>query len=525
MVNFEPYWPDVVFFWGAGATKSLGMSTTQDIGDKVFILSRVDNDDEISLQMAVNEAFADTKPHICREIEALLIILGDSGEQDEALQLLQITKARADELQQLYDWSGLKEVIKRCPRSADSSFDLVDCYNLIDLHADEGNGFISVNGELVQPERIGTIRNALNLIVKIIHATDYRILLSNKQNVLEKYYGFSLELGKLMREEGMCRFENGALMQERLFYLFSYAIISINWDPFALWLTFYAHKVLNDSADIPHIGSPPLPLKLFNDMAHFMAVREIDGNTPRAWFPMNETVVQRLNDPEHITGRRVRIGKIYFPHGSHGFRQCPNCRKLTMYLGDEWDIASHSLFAPEVIPSLSYNNPRSPLEKKAFEAGKYDAVQCSHCGQITQSHHTQTVMQTNFKGGYPSFLEEIQDDMRIAIEKAKHIVFFGYSLPKDDFIYRSILASRRKLVNPPKCSIVNYGAGLPDEWIDSSYLDEKKHSDLLRIYRDLTSLFGEGSTRIYGAGIPNVFMDNGVVSRRKIKCLLEWQSP
>ncbi|OLN24121.1 hypothetical protein BTO30_01530 [Domibacillus antri] len=96
----------------------------------------------------------------------------------------------------------------------------------------------------------------------------------------------------------------------------------MNWDPIFLWLIFNAHKELNDQRD-SFIGDSPQPMKLFHDMAHFMAVRSIGGTEPEAWFPMNETAVQRLNDPDYETGRRVRIGKFYFPHGCHGFRECP----------------------------------------------------------------------------------------------------------------------------------------------------------------------------------------------------------
>lgn len=52
------------------------------------------------------------------------------------------------------------------------------------------------------------------------------------------------------------------------------------------------------------------------------------------------------------------------------------------------------------------------------------------------------LIQSAFKGRNASFIEEIQRDMRIAFEKANHIIFMGYSLPSDDISYRSMLASR-----------------------------------------------------------------------------------
>lgn len=140
-------------------------------------------------------------------------------------------------------------------------------------------------------------------------------------------------------------------------------------------------------------------------MAHFMAVRQIEGDSPSPWFPMNETAVQRLNDPDHSTERRVRIGEFYFPHGCHGFRECPTCGKLTFYLGNEWNSASDSLFPPLPIKQLAYPNAaRSTEEQAAFDKGVFD----THCGQLTEAYHSPIIMQTNFKGSHPSFMKEFQ---------------------------------------------------------------------------------------------------------------------
>ncbi|MED1421488.1 hypothetical protein [Bacillus smithii] len=170
------------------------------------------------------------------------------------------------------------------------------------------------------------------------------------------------------RVEERLRKVNQFRYNDRNFYLFSYAVISMNWDPLLLWLIFNAHREMNESGIKPYIGISPQPVKLFNDFAHFMAVRKIESDTPGPWFPMNETAVQRLNDPDH-NSRRVRIGKFYFPHGSHGFRQCPNCGKLTFYLGNKWKVDSDDLFPRLLLPSLSPRKPRSVEEKEALEKG------------------------------------------------------------------------------------------------------------------------------------------------------------
>ena len=70
------------------------------------------------------------------------------------------------------------------------------------------------------------------------------------------------------------------------------------------------------------------------------------------------------------------------------------------------------------------------------------------------SHHTQIVMQSNFKSAPPPFIEEIQRDPR-RLQEADHIVFMGYSLPPDDVDYRAFFAARRSRGSEqPKCSVV-----------------------------------------------------------------------
>lgn len=244
---------------------------------------------------------------------------------------------------------------------------------------------------------------------------------------------------------------------------------------------------------------------------------------------MNETAVQRLNDPEHQAARRIRVGKFYFPHGCHGFRECPNCGKLTFYLGNEWNIQSESLFPPPIINDFLFDNPsRSAEEVSAKKDGMSDAIQCVHCGSITEQHHSAIITQTNFKGNHPPYIEEIQRDMKVAIEKANHVILFGYSFPEDDFIYRSIFAARKQMGDKPlKCSIVNWDEDAPERWMYKDEIEkftENHKGNVSNMYVRLVDLFGRDHIRIYGKGIPNVFLENNEVSKEKIKEMMEWPS-
>ncbi|MGO1369065.1 hypothetical protein [Senegalia sp. (in: firmicutes)] len=482
--KFKPYWPETLIFWGAGATASLGLSSTSKIGEIIYILSDIDSCE--SLKIRINRAFPSVEENIKDELESLITILDEEKCDIEAERNLGFSKKRISELKKIYNFFILKEIMKRCPGIKNGEFNLVDLYNLIDLHIQTGQGF-NTEKTYVRPEQLIIARNTLNMIISIIHAIEYRLALRDKRKEINDYFQFVCLLEEIMQNEGRSKINEEINLYDRDFYLFSYAIISMNWDPIFLWILFNAHRKLNKDSSI----------KLFTDLAYFMAIREIEGHSPSHFFPMNETAVQRLNYNEKLTGETFRIGKFYFPHGCHGFRECPNCGKLTFYLGDEWNIFSKTLFPPQIIPSLAYNSYRSFEEKEKHDYGKIDALQCTHCGHMTETHHTFLEMPTNFKARHPSFIQEIERDMKIAIQKAKHIIFMGYSLPKDDLIYRSILAGRKEIgKDSPKCSIVNFDRSLPDKWI---YKDEILSYDVnnrkKEIFENISEIFGEDNIR------------------------------
>ncbi|RYL95808.1 hypothetical protein EWI07_01115 [Sporolactobacillus sp. THM7-4] len=534
--KYRPYWPETVIFWGAGTTEPLKMRLTNELGQTFQILaeaqSSVNEEPGVSsLDRAIQKAVPKASRQVQKELKVFLQLV-DSDDKDgesDAERTLRISEKRAEHLRRLYDWRAVRKVIERCPRNHDRNFSLKDLYNLLDMHIRSRNG-IEVEQQFITLDRLIAARRTVDMLTQLFHVIGFRELIKNELSVrvYEQYYGFARVLARLMLEEGADRAaEQGHGYDDRRFYLFSYAVISMNWDPLLLWLIFNAQKELNDTAeDQEKAGDQSRPIHLFTDLAHFMAIRQVDGRTPAAWFPMNETAVRQLNDPGNRAGRRVRIGKFYFPHGCHGFRECPKCGKLTFSLGDKWDIYSESLFPPQILPSLSPRKPRSFEEKKAIDEGIYDAVQCTHCGTITEAHHTPISMQTQFKDEQPSFIKEIQSDMKVAIEKARHIIFAGYSLPEDDFIYRSLLAARRKMDGDKvKCSVIGFDRQAEEGWMYGTELRDycKMHSQssLAGTCSRVADLFGEENVRGYGAGFPNVFLENGKADKEKVKEMLK----
>jgi hypothetical protein len=164
------------------------------------------------------------------------------------------------------------------------------------------------------------------------------------------------------------------------------------------------------------------------------------------------------------------------------------------------------------------------LELKARKEGKVDARKCLHCGTLTYAHHTQAVMQSSFKPRPPSFIEEIQRDLRAATMRASHIIFMGYSLPPDDVTYRAFFSARRQRGKPTvSCTVVDYEKDYSG-WYraeDLKELREKKKESPINAACDI---FGEKNVRFFGGGIPDVFLDRDKATSAKLKQLLDWSS-
>ena len=246
---------------------------------------------------------------------------------------------------------------------------------------------------------------------------------------------------------------------------------------------------------------------------------------------MNESSARQLNDPDHGAEVRIRVAKFLFPHGCLWWRECPNCGKLSSYIGDEWELESASLLPPPplraFLDGIGFESwTEDTLETDKWVSGEVDARACVHCRELTYAHHTPLVVQSTLKGLPPPFLQEIQRDMRVVVQRANHVIFMGYSLPPDDVTYRAFLAARTgrtKGTGPVRCSVVNRVDSSESRWL---YPDElEAHPGLPDVVQSARALFGDGNVRFYGAGIPQVFLgDGGQVTGDAVHRLLNWDS-
>ena len=485
----------------------------------------------------------------------LLAILGDEQEGD--VSPVAVTQAQIDamrrnwelsaadgdlrnrilELRSLYDWPALEAAIRVCPGVNANNFDLKDLFNLLEFHSQSAHGFRVETDMFLAPQRIIGALNALKVLLHALFYVDWTsaIRKEEKKLALQYHLDFAKMLSRLMQRDGIEVASEGRF-DSRDFYMGDFAVVSLNYDPLGLWFQYIANRSLNNSLAVPHVGAPARKIQIFNDLGQFVAAQRIegDGNTQLPWFPMNETAVQRLNEKSDRTGEVIRVSKFLFPHGCVCWRECPDCGKLSSYMGSEWSVASSTLIPPPPLKAFTEGagfKPRGDRETKEWDKGAVDARECVYCGTMTYAHHTQTIMQTNFKKAPPPVLEEIQRDMRVVVQNAEHIVLMGYSLPPDDVLYRAFFAARQKRNRDKaiRCTVVGFDRDKPanhcwfgpSEW--PARMESRKKSDpprsTLEAARDL---FGEPNVRFYGGGVPNVFLEGGQVTEAAVNRLLNW---
>ncbi len=546
MIDFRQIWPETTIFWGAGASSKLGFPATASQGKLLREWGRA--------QDGLDKVRQDLKDLSCHDsvitnITELLDVLGFGRDQvlsDYSPKQLGIMKHHFPGMADLhqrdmlvwlrtcYDWDALKRIIQVLPEKGGNAQFLVDLFNILDMHITSGLSFNvlaakrnsvdspgQVERETLSQVRLVGARNCLVLLIGMMLRGAHLDLVLNHPERLQPYQRFAEILARLMQDEGVRFLEHEGLERNsRAAYLFSYAIVSMNYEPVIMWLLFNAHRNANNDHP-PHVGKDVAqPLKLFNDFAHFVGAREIpekDRQGLRTWYPSNESVVQRLNAPDHNSGRVARVGKFYFPHGCFCWRECPSCGKLVAHWGDEWGSTSPTLFPPTPLQSEHGSRARSTFESRKREEGWADCLQCVYCGAKTESLHTPVVMQTNFKGKHPPFLDEIVRDIRACLENTRHIVLMGYSLPPDDVIYRSLFSSRCSEVaaNGEKilCTVV-VGFKGGNRWLNGDDLkahceqyknDDDKESYGVPTINAALEIFGENNVRAYLGGIPAVF--------------------
>jgi hypothetical protein len=283
------------------------------------------------------------------------------------------------------------------------------------------------------------------------------------QNKIEPYWRIAQCLAEMMVEEAMeysCFRGN-----DRRFYLYSYSIVSFNWDPIMLWLSYNAHEKINQEKH--RINGRYL--RLYDDGGDGIGLQRIESEDDRYHddllaFMMSEPICRRVNGKRFDDGNShyFRVGKFLFPHGGIGWRVCPRCGKLFTGFGPKLgDVNSSVAFGPDLLPELNQAwKERTKDEETYWNNFHFGSMQCVFCGFMTHPSDAPLILQSALKSERHYVLEGIFREMGLLVGKARHTVFAGYTLPPDDVIYRSFFmsskAGKSSTDRKPYCSLVAY---------------------------------------------------------------------
>jgi len=534
--NSKPVWPETSILLGAGMTAPLNMPASAGMGESIRKLA--ESDKPLQERIKASNRFRGIE----KELECFLTALGDDLKEEKLQPNEDAMKAAKKILpdnwekekimekilkwKSIYNWNALRRLAIKTPlENEDHAKYLTDLYNLIDGSLLSNQGVQTSENTFLEPHKLRTARNLLVIFSNLMLACGYHKTKKEEPKKFKAYLELAKTLGELMQKEAIDL--EGSNYSMRDFYFMSFSVISFNFEPFFLWSMFMANDGLNKNP--PHIGKCNLPVKLFHDFSTFAAVRD-QNNKNEANYPLNETVARRTNQGED-GGRLYRICKFYLAHGCANFRECENCGKMHLLLGN-WEPLPKNLFYPPPFKTdLFPNEPYTEDERKAQEEEcEYDAVQCPFCGRMTYAHNAPMIMQSSYKGGHASFLEEIQRDAKVSLSGAKHIILMGYQLPPDDIVWRSAIVAKR---NEEKiyCSVVVGHKG-EDRWLEGGELKKYAKEKKKKIEKEklpeygvpaidaAIAIFGKDNVRAYAGGIPQVWCSGGSVDKNKVKDLL-----
>ncbi|MCD7811591.1 MAG: hypothetical protein LUG91_07045 [Ruminococcus sp.] len=438
-----------VIFFGAGATASCGFPTTE---TQNGIFRTLFLEDENSF-----------RSYAAKKLNKLT-----AADLDKIVAL-----RNKEEMKQLADF--LKFYF------SPQGFKVQQMYHLIDSAISENR---SLRHYTV--EEIKDIRKSIIRFLQVLFSTIEAEILKKNGKDYRELKRFFQTIAEIQLKKRLQQYNDVNLRSEDFIFT-DVSYVSFNWDVLVLWAMMTAHKELNDSNSNympdPHGISK---LKVFNDYFTYLNSYDTDlssnkqGNSD--WFPYNRTVAYRVNDREHDSDKRVILFPTFFPHGQTHWLECPKCRKMTMYIDKAFRTYSDGF----------------PMEDER----KYVCSNCRNDENLTLENSAM-LLQTNDKIK-PSYIEEIQNAMRININQADNFVFIGYSLPEDDMEYQSILRIA-KVEKSKKVFLVLYQDNSPNVFLVSSQAKKKANEENRGIIERFCGIFSEDSVWVNLAGFPAAF--------------------
>lgn len=487
----EKYWPETVILWGAGATRYLGIYTTKELS-------------KIILNIVLGDfSFLENKNDVLSNSfkELVNLRLGDNGD-----------------ISRIYDFEALSIIIKVNPK-----FNLNELFTMMDqlLENDQGfNAFVNGENRFLRVERIKAAKRCLVFLIEELE----RLAVQNRPGFFDEYrikpyYDFSTVLSKLMTDEAQEFYKRGYKTDTRKFYMYSYAVVSFNWDPVLSW-NIYNSSIVENRRRIDLGGGHVLE----QSMDYGIQIASRSNDETGIYYTTDESTCRQINKSNN-SSRLLRTGKILFPHGMFGCRVCPECGKSIADFSQNTNRLSTKCFGPSISSLLQSGWQYNTLKEKKYKNG---AIECPYCGQITYPYDMPIIMQTSLRNKNMFPLYEIRSELGLLLKNARHIIFAGYSLPEDDMMVKTFFMSSIAGTNREKlsCTIINHDPKYKnmEGWIEGSnimdYINENKYSSASRSIRSICDIFNINNTRLSLNGIPDVFIEKKKISTNKVIDLL-----
>lgn len=221
-------WPETVVLWGAGATKSAGLLTNSDIA------------------RALTHILEQPFPDFSLEYSRLFPGISVSDRLKEGFNELLSQLYSDDKLYRAYDLEALRYIAKSSPKSLNidtgykANLKLQELFTLIDQLIDNNLGIETLDdkGEeyFIEQPRISAAKNCLKLLTEELQRVAVQGDTQARISKAQFYHDFADTLAELMIREAFEYEKMGFKEDTRDFYLFSYAIVSFNWDPLIMYL-------------------------------------------------------------------------------------------------------------------------------------------------------------------------------------------------------------------------------------------------------------------------------------------------
>lgn len=311
--------------------------------------------------------------------------------------------------------------------------------NLIDFHLSNNIHLKISEKEYLSISDLKEIRKEFTVIL-FEHFYNEIFKSTTEENYL-KYLKLVHFYERLARNELDKKTDITLNFEERENFIASYSIVNFNWDLFSLIPIIEAHGKINKENNYYLATENNPQLRIYSDFGCEYAHSDIKTG----WYPHTEAVAANMNKKSVKASRKSILVKCIFPHGLMNLYRCNECGKHVMDLGD--------LFLNEKI-----------VKKNFIENRKKIAFSCPFCDYIIKNEDFEILVQTNFKNK-SSYFDELMINMESQVRNSDELIFIGYSLPDDDFIYRTLFKS----LGNKKVKVVLYH----EKCIENSFLLEE----------------------------------------------------